>query len=362
MSDDLPVGVWIARAPGGELVHANRAFAEIMGMTARADVAVGEYAAPYGIHTRSGALYPEHDMPFVRALRAGTTVVVDDIVIHRRDGGRVYIRATAKPVVGTDGATTHVVIAFIDITREVEADEARSRSERELAQRARLESVGKVARAIAHDFNNLLSVIRGVASGLAKELPDPSHQADLALIEEAVTSGAAMTRALLDYARQRPLALAPLLIDEPIRRALGMVERMVDPRVVLESELGARRAVMGDAGMLEQVVMNLAINACEAMPDGGRLTVRTYDDAAAHEVVLEVEDTGGGIEPDILPRLFEPYVTTKASPTRRGGGVGLATVHGIVETHRGAIAVVKSDASGTLFRARLPAVAGAAAP
>src|SRR5690606_2264175 len=113
ITDDLPVGIWVARAPGGEFVHANRTFVEIMGMGARDDVAAGEYAAPYGIHTRTGELYPESRMPFLRALEAGETVVVDDIVIHRPDGGRVYIRATAKPVRDAAGVITHVVIAFI---------------------------------------------------------------------------------------------------------------------------------------------------------------------------------------------------------------------------------------------------------
>src|SRR5215510_2395030 len=126
--DLLPLGVWIARAPGGEFVFANRTFREIMGMEARTDVKVGEYAEPYGIFGRDGRPYPEKKMPFVRALEQRQTITVDDIVIHRTDGRRVNIRATARPIFAGD-TITHVVIAFADVTAELAAAEARRESE-----------------------------------------------------------------------------------------------------------------------------------------------------------------------------------------------------------------------------------------
>jgi PAS domain S-box-containing protein len=134
IADDLPCGVWVATAPDGRFVYSNRAFDEIMGMAPVGDIGVGEYAAPYGIHARDGTLYPEHRLPFVRALQERTTVVVDDLVIHRRDGRRVYVRAFAKPKVDEQGAIGHVAIAFFDITREIEAREAHSRTEDRLRQ------------------------------------------------------------------------------------------------------------------------------------------------------------------------------------------------------------------------------------
>src|SRR5262245_36424255 len=120
-ADQLPVGVWVARAPGGEFVYANPAFVEIMGMAGRTDVAVGGWSEPYRIHTRSGTLYPESRLPFVRALEERQVVMVDDIVIHRADGCKVFIRAYARPIFDDVSTVTHVVIAFIDITREVTA-------------------------------------------------------------------------------------------------------------------------------------------------------------------------------------------------------------------------------------------------
>ena len=134
IADDLPCGVWVASAPDGRFVYSNRAFDEIMGMGPVSDVGVGEYAGPYGIYGRDGALYPEHRLPFVRALEERTTVIVDDLVIHRRDGRRVYVRAFGKPMVDEEGAIRHVAIAFFDITREVEAQQAHSRSEDRLRQ------------------------------------------------------------------------------------------------------------------------------------------------------------------------------------------------------------------------------------
>jgi PAS domain S-box-containing protein len=122
IADDLPAGVWVAAAPNGAFVYANRAFEEIMGMRALPEVVAGEYSAPYGIFTRSGEPYPEDRLPFARALRARAAVVVDDIAIHRRDGQRIYVRAHAKPILDGAGDVTHVAIAFFDITREVEAE------------------------------------------------------------------------------------------------------------------------------------------------------------------------------------------------------------------------------------------------
>src|SRR5580692_441895 len=132
IADGLPCGVWVATAPEGRFVYSNQAFEEIMGMGPVSDVGVGEYTAPYGIYGKNGALYPEDRLPFVRALQERTTVVVDDLVIHRRDGRRVHVRAIGKPMVDATGAIQHVAIAFFDITREAEAEAARFRAEERL--------------------------------------------------------------------------------------------------------------------------------------------------------------------------------------------------------------------------------------
>ncbi len=158
IADGLPAGVWVACAPGGELAYANRAFEEIMGMGARSDVAVGEYSAPYGIFTRAGQPYPEDQLPFVRALRARAAVVVDDIAIHRRDGTRVFVRAFAKPLWSEAGEITHVVIAFFDITREVEAQ----RGVATVEERLRRVVAGAPIVLSAFDANGVITLAEGL--------------------------------------------------------------------------------------------------------------------------------------------------------------------------------------------------------
>src|SRR5260221_9278341 len=145
LADDLPVGLWVARAPNGELVYANGMFAEIMGQRGRTDVQVGGYSEPYGIFTRDGQPYPEQQLPFVRALVEQRVVVVDDITIHRGDGSRVDVRAFGRPAMDAGGRVTHVVVAFFDITREIAAERARADSEQRLQRTQRIEAIGTLA-------------------------------------------------------------------------------------------------------------------------------------------------------------------------------------------------------------------------
>jgi two-component system cell cycle sensor histidine kinase/response regulator CckA len=351
IADELPVGIWVARVPSGELIYANRTFAEIMGMGARGDVAVGEYAAPYGICTRTGEKYPEDQMPFVRCLHAQATIVVDDIVIHRRDGGRVAVRATAKPLYDGD-AITAVMIAFIDISREVIAEKAQRESEARAQAEQRLAAIGKLAGGIAHDFNNLLSVVRTTADLLAEGEDDPQRRADLRTIDDITESAVELTRSLLAFAGGNPARLEPVDVDALVLRTCQMLERTLDRRVSLHLDLESASSVEGDAAQLGQVLLNFATNARDAMPQGGGLFVITR--ATASHVVIDVEDEGPGIPEELRARVFEPYFSTKPASGVRGAGLGLATVFGIVTRHRGHVEVRDSGRGGALFRVTLP--------
>ena len=375
IANDLPVGVWVARVPRGELVYANQTFAEIMGMGARPDVAAGEYAAPYGIHARDGSLYPETELPFMRAQRQRATVTVDDIVIHRADGGRVHIRATARPIFDAAGEISHVVIAFIDISREAAAEQAHQESEDRLLQARKMESVGTLAGGVAHDFNNLLAAIKVFVSTLRQEETDPGKRETLDHMAHVVDTGAALTRALLGLARYGPTgrgtSATPFSLHDAARSVLAILERTTDPRIRIESDLAADPAeIVGDPSQLEQVLLNLVLNARDALPSAGRIAVRTrrfyLDEAQAAVlpplrpgsfVVLEVEDDGPGIPREIRSRIFEPYFTTKNSGPQRGTGLGLATVWGIVQSLGGSIEVLDGNPRGTLMRVLLPAAA-----
>jgi PAS domain S-box-containing protein len=350
LADDLPVGLWVARAPGGEFVYANGTFADIMGQAGRSDVAAGGYSEPYGIFTRDGQPYPEHRLPFVRALQEQKVVVVDDITIHRGDGRRVDVRAFARPVTNAEGTITHVVIAFFDITREVEAD-------RQLQRANRMEAIGTLAGGIAHDFNNLIFSIKLIAADLAAREKDPKQRAALALIDDLTERSAALTRSLLGFARRGKHRAVPIALDDVLADMRELLVRTL-PGIAVEVEPGAaaRGSVVGDRSQLEQVIMNLVVNSRDAVREHGGSSVRVRTRSEGAEVVLEVSDDGPGIPAELRDRVFEPYFTTKTQGHERGTGLGLATVYGIVAAHQGTIEIDSGlDGRGTTMRMRLPA-------
>ncbi len=357
--DLLPLGVWIARAPRGEFVFANQTFREIMGTEARADALAGGYAEPYGICGPDGRPYPEDKMPFDRALRERAIVAVDDIAIHRRDGRKVDIRATARPIFDGD-VITHVVVAFEDATAERRADLARRASEGRLRQSQRLEALGTMAAGVAHDFNNLLGSISLIASMLRLHEPDVVRGEDLQRIVEATESASRLTRSLLAFGRQGPLRALRFDVGEIASEVVELIRRTFDRNLEIVLERDGAASVVGDPTSIEQLMMNLAVNARDAMPDGGRLIVRVA--RTGEHVVIEMRDSGPGVPLALRGRIFEPYFTTKGDREQAGRGLGLATVYGIVEGHHGAIEVGDAEPHGAIFRVTLPAAAGVTAP
>ncbi|MFT3711539.1 MAG: response regulator [Archangium sp.] len=372
LADDLPVGIWVARAPGGEFVYANRMFSNLMGTGGIAEATVGGYAEPYGIFGRDGKPYPEHRLPFVRALEEKKVVVVDDIRIHRPDRSRIDVRAFARPVLDETGAITHVVIAFFDITREVELAHERAVNQEREQKRQRFESIGTLAGGVAHDFNNLIFGIKLVATELALHEKDPRVKGDLELIDNITERAATLTRSLLGFARLGKHRALPVALDDVISTMRELLQRtLAGLQLDFRLEAKDRGVVIGDQAQLEQVVMNLVVNARDAVAGIGRVlvTTRTVELTAAptgvsgtiaqgRTVVFEVADDGPGIGAEERERVFEPYFTTKVRGPDRGTGLGLATVLGIVEAHRGAIEIAPGiDGRGTTMRVYLPAAA-----
>jgi two-component system, cell cycle sensor histidine kinase and response regulator CckA len=359
LCEDLPVGIWVARAPSGALIYANRAFVEIVGTRARDDVKVGGFAGPYGIHRRDGGLYPEDQMPFVRALAERRVVIADDITIRRPDGKQVEVRAVARPV---GDPVTHVIIAIFDVSREVEAERGRAESEQRLRRAQRLEAIGTLAGGIAHDFNNLIFGIKLIAAEVAASEIDPKRRSAMELIDDITERSATLTRSLLGFARRGKQRAMPVSVNDVVTSMSELLTRtLAGVELDFELEASERGTVHGDHAQLEQVIMNLVLNARDAVQGTGRVVVRTADltssdPQAARYVLLEVKDDGPGLPDEVRDRVFEPYVTTKTG-LEPGTGVGLATVLAIVEAHNGSVEVdVGLDGRGATMRVVLPAI------
>ncbi|HET7753348.1 MAG TPA: DUF3365 domain-containing protein [Anaeromyxobacteraceae bacterium] len=236
----------------------------------------------------------------------------------------------------------------------------------------RMEAVGRLAGGIAHDFNNLLTAIRGNADLLAEECAGAggASREEVDEIREAASRASNLTRQLLAFSRRDVPQQRTLRVDEVVAQLARMLERLLPENVKLALDLAAGDAVVkGDSGQLEQVVLNLVVNARDALPDGGDVRVETrlvaHDDPlAAREargggpwVRLAVVDEGAGMQPEVLAHAFEPFFTTK--PQGQGTGLGLATVYGIVQQHGGHIAVESRVGEGSVFRVYLPVCAAA---
>ena len=243
----------------------------------------------------------------------------------------------------------------------------RRKLEHQFRQAQKMESIGTLAGGIAHDFNNLLTVILSYSSYLTEELAkDSKNQRASEQIHEAAERGAALTRQMLAFSRQQVFQLRVLNLNDIVKNLLKMLQRIIGEHIEIKTELAENLApVKADAGQLEQVLMNLCVNARDAMPDGGRITLKTQNVAldedfvqrhvgstAGPHVMLSVSDTGTGMDPATLARIFEPFFTTKE--TGRGTGLGLAMVYGVVKQSGGYIGVYSEVGHGTTFKIYLP--------
>jgi PAS domain S-box-containing protein len=300
---------------------------------------------------------------WVAGQREGSTEITYRIV--RPDGTKRWIRDRSFPVRDDDGEITSFVGLADDVTALI-------RSEERLAQAQRLEALGKLAGGIAHDFNNMLSVIICHSDFLVNALEPGELRKDAEVVREAAVRAADVTRQLLAFSHQQVMQPKVLDLGQVVVGMKRMLGRVLGEDIDLVlPEAPSACFIDADPGQIERVIMNLAVNARDAMPQGGRLTIdvakltigpvpgpaRAGLEAGPY-VVLAVGDTGTGMDTETRKRIFEPFFTTKEKG--KGTGLGLASVLGIVEQSGGAIRVESAPGKGATFSVYLPAVAGGA--
>jgi PAS domain S-box-containing protein len=271
---------------------------------------------------------------------------------HTRHCQRMLMRLSTSVVRDEKGQPLALIGVARDITAERQKDEA-------LRQKQKLETLGHLVGGIAHDFNNILQAQLTLVQKLLRQQEAEVKQPELAQLEALVTRGSALTRKLLLFARRGEENRSPLDLNAFIGEELPFLARLLPENVHLHQLLAEGPLVVNaDWHQLGQVLMNLVVNAQDAMPQGGVITVRTL--AEEERVGFQVEDTGIGIPEEVRSRLFEPFFTTK--PAGRGTGLGLAVVHGIVTAHGGTVEVESQVGEGSCFRVWLPRAQATALP
>jgi two-component system, cell cycle sensor histidine kinase and response regulator CckA len=288
---------------------------------------------------------------------------VFDTTFEFPDAAPEYFDVSARPMRDAKEVVGGVIVAR-DVTE-------RRKLEQQLQQAQRLDTVGRLAGGIAHDFNNLLTAILGSAS-VARDILPPDHevQADLADVQLAGERATQLTRQLLAFARRQPVSQQPIELNDRVATMERMLSRLVGPNVALRVTLGeALWHVRADGPQLEQVLVNVVVNSRDAMPNGGRLTIRTsnrtLEDGAivlprpmpgGEYVEIVISDTGAGMDEETLAHVFEPFYTTK--PVGQGTGLGLAMCYGIIRQHHGVIWIESAVGRGTTVFILLPRYEG----
>jgi PAS domain S-box-containing protein len=352
--EDAPYGIYRASL-SGELVLVNPALQKILGYPSRAELlqanlATQIYRNPLDHQRVSELLLRQEDFNDV------------EVEWKRKDGTPITVRCSGWPIKDENGHLALFELFAEDVTE-------RRVLERQLRMAQKMEAVGRLSGGIAHDFNNLLGVVMGYSQVMKRSLgplhPSYEHAEE---IEKASKRAVSLTRQLLAFSRQQVLEPVILNLNALVSDMEKMLPRLIGEDVALTLTLDTGLAqVKADPGQIEQVLMNLAVNARDAMPDGGKLSIQTanveLDAAFTHQhpgsrvgphVMLRVTDTGTGIDPEIQSQIFEPFFTTKERD--KGTGLGLATVYGVVKQSGGYISVESEKGYGASFSVYLPQV------
>jgi PAS domain S-box-containing protein len=354
---DISPSFMFAKDRLGRFTLVNQAVAEAYGGTVEG--LLGKTDADFNPNPEEVEAFRRDDLA---VMDTGQEKVVAEEQITDAAGQRRWLYTVKRPLRGPDGKADQILGVATDIT-------ARKEAEDQLRQAQKMEAIGQLAGGVAHDFNNLLGVIVGYADLLLKDL-GRQHPAARRLeqIHKATERATALTRQLLAFSRKQILQPRVLDLNTVIVEVEKMLARLIGEAIqVLTVPAAGLGHVKADPGQLEQVIVNLAVNARDAMPRGGKLIIETANVSldetfrrlhrgapVGPHVVLAVSDTGSGIDAQTLPRIFEPFFTTKEKG--KGTGLGLSTVYGIVKQSGGYVTVYSEPGRGTTFKVYLPRV------
>lgn len=346
----------------GTCTFCNHACITMLGFSADDDLlgkhihSVIHYAYP------DSSPYPDSKCRVYSAFRNGRGIHVTDEVFWRKDGSSINVEYWSYPVI-ENGMITGAVVTFIDVTERIKL-------EKQLLQSQKMEAIGQLAGGIAHDFNNLLTAINGYSELLQSQLPDHDHQRHyIDQIRNAGEKAAELTRGLLAFSRKQVITPKAVDLNSIVKDMEKILRRIISENIVMKTTLlGRDLVVLADRNQVDQIIMNLATNASDAMPDGGQLTLETSyferDDPFLREyrfiepgayACLSVSDTGIGMDETTKQMIFEPFFTTKG--VGHGTGLGLSIVYGIVKQHNGFIIATSEQNKGTTFKVLFPMVA-----
>jgi two-component system, cell cycle sensor histidine kinase and response regulator CckA len=361
--NNLPDMAWL-KDVNSNFIAANKAFGDAVGMAP-------EYLAS---HTCEICFGPEAAKKFkeddqeVMVTRERT--VIEESIIDAK-GNQVWLETIKSPILDATGNVLGTVGVARDITERRRAEKEQETLRAQLFQAQKLEAIGTLTGGIAHDFNNLLTIINGYTELVLSEKTseDPCY-ADLQKVFETGRKGAELVQRLLALSKKAETNPQPLDVNRTVKNSVALMQRTLPKMIEIETVLGKDLSLVNaDAAQVDQVIMNLCINAKEAMPEGGKLRIEVknviVDEADCKlqvnakpgpHVVIEVTDTGAGMDAETLGRLFDPFFTTKGWDFRKGTGLSLPVAKGIVEQHRGWITCESEQGKGTTFRVYFPPI------
>ncbi|MCK9408449.1 MAG: PAS domain S-box protein [Bacteriovoracaceae bacterium] len=351
--EDSKDGIYITTFEG-VLLDVNSSMLEILGFKEKDDLKQR--------NVREFYYYPNDRLKFIKEFETKDYVKDFELVLKRKDGSKAHGLLTTVVIRDDNGKPLLFNGSMRDITQNKQL-------EQQLMQSQKMESIGTLAGGIAHDFNNLLAMILGTAELIKRHAKDnPAIQGYINRIIEASDRGSSISKQLLLFSRPEQTELQPISVHSVIEQVTAFLTHFLPKTISVHREEESTSAIiMGDGGHLHQAILNLSINARDAMPNGGIIAIsarnvkgkevlKKFSDAGDHEyVAISVKDTGSGVDDEIQQRIFEPFFSTKARG--KGTGLGLAIVHGIVQLHKGFIDVNSTKGVGTTFTMYFPSIA-----